>query len=168
MRRRIVNVLTLAAVLAVLAGWAIFLRPPTLGGPTTYVVVRGSSMLPLYRGGDLVLVHQAPTYRAGEVVAYRVPTGEFGAGHIVIHRIIGGDGTDGFVVRGDNNPTPDPWRPRQGDMVGAAWLHFAGLGRTVVFLHQPVIMAGLAAAITVALVLAPSRRRAPSGVRLAA
>jgi signal peptidase len=160
MSRKIGNGLTLAAVLAILAAWAIFLRPPSLGGPTTYVVVRGSSMLPTYHAGDLVLVHRQGAYQVGQIVAYRIPAGEVGAGHILIHRIVGGDASHGFVLRGDNNTFSDPWLPRQSDMVGAAWMHFAGLGRTVVFIHQPVIMAGLAAALTVALILgSPPRRR---------
>ena len=73
---------------------------------------------------------------------------------MIVHRIIGGDATAGFVVRGDNNDAPDPWSPRIGDVAGRAWLVVPGLGSLIAFVHQPVIAGGLAAGIMVALMLA--------------
>jgi signal peptidase len=166
MTRRLRVYLAMSALAVLVTGWALVLRPAALGGPVSYIVVRGTSMLPAYATGDLVIVRSSPAYQVGEVVAYRIPDGQLGHGQIVIHRIVGG-GPNGFRMRGDNNDAVDPWTPRQSDMVGAAWVSFPGLGRALVLLHQPALLAALAAAIAVLLVLtwspAPSSRRVATG-----
>ncbi len=149
--RRLVRFGALAVVLLI---WIVALRPQAVGGPTLYIVVRGSSMLPTYQNGDLVVMQAAPVYSVGDVVAYRVPSGDIGEGHMIVHRITGGDRMAGFVVQGDNNNAPDPWSPRPGDIAGKAWLDVPGLGRLIAFIHQPVIAGGLAAAIMISLILA--------------
>src|SRR6266446_7947426 len=148
--RRIVSLGLLAAAVA---AWVVVLRPQALGGSALYIVVRGSSMLPTYENGDLVVVQSATVYGVDDIVAYRVPDGEIGAGHLVIHRISGGDGVMGFAVRGDNNSAVDPWSPKASDIAGRAWWVVPGLGRVVAFIHQPVIAAGLAAALMVTFLL---------------
>jgi len=154
------RVLRFGLLAAILAFWTVVLRPQALGGPTLYIVVRGSSMLPTYQTGDLVVVESAAAYTVGDIVAYRVPGGEIGEGHVVVHRIAGGDPTEGFIVEGDNNNSPDPWTPRLADIAGKAWLMVPGLGRLIAYVHQPIIAAGLAAAVMVSLMLArPSPAR---------
>lgn len=143
----------IALVAAVVVAWAFTLRPQSLGGPAVFVAVRGSSMLPTYEHGDLVIVESAAHYRVGDAVAYRVPAGEIGAGKTVLHRIIGGDATHGFTLQGDHNTAPDPWSPKQGDMVGVATFRLPHAGRIISLVQQPVIMAGLAAAIMVTVIL---------------
>jgi signal peptidase len=133
-----------------------------------YVIIRGNSMQPTYRGGDLVIVHAQSFDSVGDIAAYRVPQGETGAGLVVIHRIVGGDAANGFVFKGDNNPAPDPWRPKQADMLGRAWYHLPGWGAPVVFIRQPVVIAALAAALVVAVILAqPPKRTTAQQVLLA-
>jgi signal peptidase len=149
-----------AAAAAVVAFWAVTLRPEALGGNATYIVVRGNSMEPTYHTGDLVIGGSSSEYAVGDIVAYRVPAGEIGEGHVVVHRIVGGDSTAGFVMRGDNNGAPDPWSPRIGDIEGRAWLLVPGLGSLIAFVHQPVIAGGLAASIMVTMVIAGSSRTA--------
>jgi len=144
---------SLALIGAVVVAWAVTLRPQALGGPAVFVAVRGSSMLPTYVHGDLVVVESASRYRIGEVVAYRVPAGQVGAGKIVIHRIIAGDGVRGFTLQGDHNTAPDPWSPKLGDMVGVATVRLPNAGRLIALVRQPAILAGLAAALVVTLIL---------------
>ncbi|TMB52056.1 MAG: signal peptidase I [Chloroflexi bacterium] len=164
MSTRVRSHLSLAALALVLVAWAVLLRPASLGGPVTYIIVRGSSMQPTYAAGDLIIVRQTSEYRVGEVVAYRVPGGEIGAGHIVIHRIVGGD-DNGFTLRGDNNPSLDPWNPHASDIVGEAWVAAPGLGRILAALHQPLLLAAFAAAVMVAMVMAWKRSpRAPPSI----
>src|SRR5205814_6222158 len=109
--------LSLTALAAVIVLWMLFLRPASLGGPVSYIIIRGSSMLPTYTSGDLIIVRTAPDYRVGDVVAYRVPAGDIGSGLIVIHRIVG-SGQSAFTMRGDNNAAIDPWSPRPDDVLG--------------------------------------------------
>lgn len=152
-------VLGLCVVLGLFTGWAVLLRPESLGGSVVYLVVRGDSMLPTYQTGDLVILRARSTYGAGEIVAYRVPAGELGAGHVVIHRIIGGDASSGFELQGDHNPAPDPWRPRPTDVAGAAWLVVPGAGRILATMHQPIVLGSLAAALVVGWFVASWPRR---------
>lgn len=160
MIRRVGKAASLTVVAAVIVVWAFTLRPQALGGPAVFVAVRGSSMLPTYEHGDLVVVESAATYHVGDVVAYRVPAGNIGAGKIVMHRIIGGDGTSGWRLQGDHNTAPDPWQPRQADMVGVAMWRLPNAGRLIVLVQQPVILAGLASAIVVTVFVArPPRPR---------
>src|SRR5436190_23736990 len=109
----------IALLLLVCIFWAQFLRPQSLGGSAGYVLVSGQSMEPRYHTGDLVLVLKRKSYHPGDLIAYRVPKGDPMAGAQVIHRIVGGDATHGFVVRGDNRTAPDVWRPKPGDIVGS-------------------------------------------------
>ena len=168
MIRRLYKAAMIAIIAVVVMLWAVTLRPQVLGGPATFVAVRGSSMVPTYEHGDLVVVESVATYRVGQVVAYRVPAGEVGAGHVVIHRIVGGDAAHGFTMQGDHNSAPDPWMPKQADMVGLASFRVANAGRLVSLVQQPVIMGGLASAIVVTVLLAQPprhRRRRPDATR---
>jgi signal peptidase len=159
--KRMRRLLSLGLTAAALAVWVVALRPQTLGGPAVYVVVRGSSMLPTYENGDLVVVQSAAAYSIGDVVAYRVPKGEIGEGHLIIHRITRDDGAAGFTVQGDNNQAVDPWSPRAGDIAGRARWLVPGLGRVIAFIHQPAIAGGLAAAMMVMFILARPSRPSP-------
>lgn len=165
MNRRVARAASLTFVAAVMLIWAVTLRPQALGGPAMFVAVRGSSMLPAYEHGDLVVVQSAADYKVDDVVAYRVPAGEVGAGRVVIHRIVAGDATAGFTLQGDNNGAPDPWHPREADMVGVAAFRVPHAGRIITLVQQPAILGGLASAIVVTVVLArPPRPRGRSRV----
>jgi signal peptidase len=164
-KRRIRRVAELAVALALIGAWVLTLRPASLGGPATYIVVRGDSMLPEYHSGDLVVLHVADGYALGDVVGYVVPAGEVGAGHVVLHRIVGGDGKTGFTMEGDNNPAPDPWLPRTSDVAGRLWLLVPGLGSVITLIHQPATAGALAVSALMMLVLA--RRRPSRAIQLA-
>jgi len=104
-----------AAILAMAAigGWAIMTE--RIG----YVVTHGISMNPVYYQGDLVFVAKADSYHVGQIVAYHGKS----PGQRVLHRIIGGNGSAGFVMKGDNNESIDPLRPTTEEMIGRAVLH---------------------------------------------
>ena len=153
-----------ASLLGLVLIWFLLLRPVSLGGSASWIVIRGSSMLPGLTSGDLVIVQRAGSYRIGDVIAYRVAADDIGAGHVVIHRLVGGDGSTGWDVQGDNNDAPDPWRPTDHDIVGASWLVIPGAGQAIAWIHQPVILASLAAAFVVAFIV---WRPSESGARVA-
>jgi signal peptidase I len=142
----------LLAVTAFVA-WVVLLRPAVLGGPTSYLTITGTSMLPGLDDGDFAVVRQADHYSTGDVVAFRIPTGRPGEGNLVIHRIVGGSATEGFVTQGDNKPAADPWHPTAHDVVGALWFAVPGGGRLLAWLRQPAVFAALAASLAVFLVV---------------
>ena len=152
--------MTLALVFVV--AWFVLLRPSSLGGPASYLIVSGTSMLPMLESGDLVLAIEQRSYAVGDVVGYRVPAGEPGVGSTIIHRIVGGDAESGYIVRGDNRKGQDPWRPRNGDVVGRLRLDVPAVGRVFVLLRQPLGIAFIAALTTFLVALsaaaAPARR----------
>ena len=153
-RRRLVANLAFAVFfIAASAAWFATLRPASLGGPATYVIVRGISMEPTYHSGDLVIVRRRPAYQTGDIVAYTIPAGEVGGGLSVIHRIIGGSPDAGFTTKGDNNAESDPWRPTVGQIEGTTWLVLPRAGAIMSILRAPIMMASLAAAIAVAMVV---------------
>ena len=156
-----------AAILGLAAFWLLALRPQWLGGPALYLVVRGDSMLPTYQDGDLLMLSSQPGYDVGDAIGYRLPAGEVGAGHIVVHRLIGQVG-DRFAVRGDNNPAPDPVFPSRADVVGRVLVTVPGVGRLIATLLSPALAGALAAALVVMAALAriqaaPRGRQAVSG-----
>ena len=165
MRSKLARAAGLIALALGVIAWAMTLRPVTLGGTATYLVVRGSSMLPTYQTGDLLVLRISPAYVVGEAVGYRVPQGQVGAGHVVVHRIVGFGTADGFVMRGDNNAAPDPWTPTAGDVVGVVWLRIPFIGRLLDWLHQPATLAALAASFVAWFLVfrRPSVRAVPMG-----
>lgn len=146
--------------LAVVVGWTLFLRPQSLGGTASFVTVDGVSMTPTMHSGDLALVERKPSYHVGDVVAYRIPRGYPGAGHNIIHRIVGGDAQRGFVTKGDHNKYDDYfWHPKGSDVIGKVWFHVPGLARDMGMLRRPVPFALVVGLATFVLVAWPSKRR---------
>lgn len=83
----------------------------------SYVVTHGVSMNPVYYQGDLVFVVKERSYEVGQIAAYH------GAHEEVLHRIIGGNDTAGFVFKGDNNDSTDIPTPTADELIGRAVLH---------------------------------------------
>ena len=154
--RRVGYVALLAATVA--AAWLLW--PSMFGGRVGYVEVTGHSMDPTLSNGDLVAVRQQSHYHVGNVIAYRIRNGEFGAGRIVIHRIVGGDEHDGFLTRGDNRTTDDMWHPTAADIKGARWFRIPGIGTTIDRVRTPIGLAAFCGCIATfaLLVLIPKSR----------
>jgi len=157
--RRLGNFLFTAVVVLIALLWVVELRPQRLGGPADYVMVRGVSMLPKFHSGDLVVVKRKASYSVGDIVAYRVPSEDVGAGLEVIHRIVGGSSSAGFVTQGDNNSAVDDWRPTGSDIVGKAWFVVPHAGTVLAFLHAPLPLASIGAGVAVALVYDPKKKQ---------
>ena len=148
------KLLTLVPLLLLLGGFA-FLRPPLLGGATSYVIVTGVSMQPTLWTGDLVLARRAGSYVLGDVVAYHPPDTD----GLVIHRIVGREG-DAFLFQGDNNDWVDPWTATPDRIAGKGWVVIPRLGALFAYLQAPVRMAAAVGALFLyvslaGLVLAP-------------
>jgi signal peptidase I len=144
------------AVLAAVVACALLVWPGFLRGGTAYVIVSGNSMDPKLHAGDLVLTVRRGSYNVGDVVAYRIPEGQPGAGVLVIHRIVGGSERSGYIMQGDNRAGRDPWRPRRRDIVGAEGVSVPRLGLALVYLRTPLGLAALAGIVTALLILVGS------------
>jgi signal peptidase I len=132
---------------AVLIGW-LAIAPLKFGGSATYVVVRGTSMLPTISNGDAVMLRQAPQYNIGDIVAFRSQS----ADAVLLHRIVDVDGP-GFVLRGDNNQMDDLDRPTSAEILGRQVRLFPGAALWVERLASPVTIA-VTALVTAALFVA--------------
>ncbi len=162
--RRPVNLAFLLALTVIVTGWWVWLRPTSfLDGPATYIVVHGTSMLPTLRTGDMVLAEAQPGYHVGELVVYRVPRGNLGAGDDLIHRIVGGTARAGYTLQGDNNRSPDPWTVPARDIVGRATLVLPGAGAWFLTIRSPIFAGGVAGVIAMTLVLFPGGRGRRAG-----
>jgi len=161
-RRRAIQALSLALVLFAAGVWFVLLRPSSLGGPATYVIVAGASMEPGLRSGDLVVAFERDSYAMGDVVVYRVPSAEPGAGTHIVHRIVGGSPHTGFLVKGDAREGADYSRPRTDEIVGKMQLSLPHAGSALVFLRGPLGLAFVAALTTFLIALGafagPSRK----------
>jgi signal peptidase I len=142
---RVRAVVLIAAQLAFVGALLWYCLPQSFGGRAGWVMVSGTSMLPRLHTGDLVLVEPRSSYHVGEVVAYRVPKGQVGAGHVVIHRIIGGNGTKGWTMKGDNRTARDLWYPTNHDVIGAKTLRIPDAWFVLRVFHMPVLLALFAA-----------------------
>ena len=110
------------------------------------IVVSGSSMEPTMHTGDVILVLPQSQYEVGSIVVYRVPEGQPGAGHPVIHRVVGYRG-DQLILQGDNNSSIDPWYPSASDVMGKRVLLIPKLGNYLSMILEPAVLAALTAGI---------------------
>jgi signal peptidase len=151
--RRTAKALSVVLLLAICAGVASLVLPLLQGEPSRVIIVSGRSMEPTFHTGDLILTRPSDDYQQGQVVPYRVPEGDPGEGGLVIHRIVGGSARDGFVMQGDNNPTPDIWTPLPADMIGRQVLLVPRVGLVMAWIRQPAVLAALVAGLVTCFVL---------------
>jgi signal peptidase I len=110
-----------------------------------------------YVSGDLIVVRKHHHYAVGDIITYRIPKGDFGAGAQVIHRIVGGNGTAGFVTKGDNRKSIDDWHPRNSDVIGQSWVRLPGAGVWFSRISQPLPMGVIVGGLTVFVMVLPKK-----------
>lgn len=129
--RRVVSGLVAAVVLV--GGWFL-LAPVAIGGPTSYVVTQGVSMLPRFQPNGLVLTRAQNSYHVGEIVAYH----NHQLKAVVMHRIVARDGSR-YVMKGDNNDFRDSYHPTRSDLIGREWISIPHGGAFFQFLRKPIV-----------------------------
>jgi signal peptidase I len=109
-------------------------------------VVLTNSMEPTINPGDIVITANSERVvpQIGSVIAYQArqfngtPVGVF------THRIIGGNALDGWMMKGDNNPSPDIQKPKGADILGTVILTIPKLGllfnRRLLFTLIPLLV----------------------------
>ena len=145
-----------ALVTTTIVALVVFLWPARLGGSTNLVVVRGTSMEPVYHLNDIVITRTSHDYDIGDIVVFKIPDG-VGEGMLVIHRLVGrrADGT--WITEGDNRDTPDDFHVRDGDLLGKPVAVLPRAGRAVQFVSNVDVVA-VALGLFGVLLLWPGRR----------
>lgn len=157
---RVRSWLSVGLTVTCVAAWVVLFRPPVLGGTASFVGVEGISMTGTFSNGSLAVVEKKSSYQVGNIIAYRIPAGDPGAGDDIIHRIVGGNGTTGFVTKGDHNSYTDQfWHPKTADVIGRVWFVIPGGANWLAKLRQPVPLALLVAAVSFAFIAWPSKTR---------
>jgi signal peptidase I len=108
-------------------------------------VVLTGSMQPTINPGDIVIT--APVTRVepkiDDVAAYQARRFDGAPVGVFTHRIIDGDGESGWILKGDNNPTPDIQKPKNNDILGVVIFVIPWLGnllsKQVLFTVIPLI-----------------------------
>jgi signal peptidase len=96
-------------------------------------VVLTDSMYPAISAGDIVLLSppKQTVPKVGDVAAYTARRFDGSEVGIFTHRIIGGDGVNGFIFKGDNNPSPDVQKPKFEDVSGVVVFKIPFLGKVL-------------------------------------
>lgn len=129
--------LLLASVVAFATIWS-GLLPQQIGGSMSYAITDGTSMLPHYHAGDLVILRKEPAYHVGQVAAFHNARLHV----IVLHRIVAIHANH-YEFKGDNNSWVTLYEPTRSQIVGAEWLHLPGAGRVILDLRVPAVAAVL-------------------------
>jgi signal peptidase I len=94
-------------------------------------IVLTGSMEPIIKPGDVVLL--APTPRTqpklGDIVSYTARRFSGESVGVFTHRIIGGDPVNGWLVKGDANPSPDVQKPKAEDVSGVVFFVIPFIGK---------------------------------------
>lgn len=106
-----------ATMWLLVAGSVVVLTGGLFGRPLLLAAVPTGSMLPVLAPGDMIIV--IPTWAMapvdiGDIVVFKTPQDK----QWVVHRVVGGGALEGFVTRGDANPTADAPRVFPKDIAG--------------------------------------------------
>ena len=94
-------------------------------------IVLTGSMEPVISPGDIVLLEPTPRKqpKLGDIAAYTARRFSGESVGIFTHRIIGGDPINGWVMKGDANPSPDVQKPKAADMNGVVFFIIPWVGK---------------------------------------
>jgi len=120
---------------------------PKLFGWSNAVVISGS-MSGAIEVNDVVIAHEQKEYQTGDVILFRDESGT-----TVCHRIIARE-AEGFVTKGDANPSPDQRRIPPEDVYGKVVQVIPRIGVIQEMLAKPWVMA-LAGGILALIVFLP-------------
>jgi signal peptidase len=103
----------------------------SFAGVTKARIVLTESMEPSISPGDIVLTLSPDRLppKIGDVVTYTAKRFDGSPVANFTHRIISGDESEGFVLKGDNNPAPDTQKPKLDDILGVVFYTIPLIGK---------------------------------------
>lgn len=113
-----------------------------LGNEYPLVVVEGTSMQPTFYDGDLLLVRGVEDKHRVEVLEIIVFYEPRNRDRLIVHRVVNrtiSSTTVEFQTKGDNNPTRDPWRVREADLVGVVIGRVPAVGSVILIIQSPSV-----------------------------
>jgi len=164
--RQIVGVVGSVAIAAYL-GLMTFLNTSN-----PFVVTRGTSMEPVYREGDLLVIRKVPAAQLGpgDLIVFDVPEQaqrELRMPPRAAHRIVRVSAEDGelaYVTKGDNSDV-DPFKVKSGAVTGLIVKNLGQLGRPILLLSNArfLLFMGLPIAVFVVVVFASLKSSSTQG-----
>lgn len=151
--KRVISIFTtIMAILAALAVVIALLNQLGLAYP-----VKGRSMLPNLREGDLVFVKPCSTVdvNVGDIVVYK--NGDIFVVHRVIEKVVRG-GEVLLMTKGDNNPFPDASLIDDEMLQGVVILHVPALGTLTLRPYNYLLALALALGIVYDLIYGKNSR----------
>lgn len=155
--------LALALVALLLLGMGYLGLMLVLGTTTPFVLVRGHSMEPTLRGGDLLIGKSiSPAQiKEGDIIAFKVPPEESRGLKLpptMAHRVLDIEGRDGnlvFVTKGDNSDV-DPFKVPSSAVRAVVVKNLGPIGKPILFLTngRTLIYLGLPVLTFILIVLA--------------
>jgi signal peptidase len=120
-RRTVLNIAGVVVLIALIAPFAVYAVPQSIGATQSYVVLSGS-MTPTIQPGDVIFVYdrKPSNIDEGDVITYNL---EGERTEVTTHRVVDvvrtEDGERVFVTKGDANEDPDPYRVPPEAVIGA-------------------------------------------------
>ncbi len=127
--KEFVIALGIAVLIYITLGWVLHTSMPV-------VTVVSDSMLPILHVGDLLLVENINEPQVGDIVVYKVSV----LNYPIVHRIVGKkfvNGTNVFIMKGDHNPSEDPFLVERKDIIGRVFFAIPMLGYPRYLLYLP-------------------------------
>ena len=117
----------------------------SFGGLVKARIVLTNSMLPSISAGDIVLLANPDRMKPelGSVVSYTATRYDGSPVGVFTHRIIGGNETEGYIVKGDSNPSPDNQRPTSEDINGVLFFVIPFVGKLLSIKSLVFIIPGI-------------------------
>ena len=114
----------------------------SMAGVVKARIVLTGSMAPAMKPGDIAIMVPPTTVtpHIGSMVAYNAK--RFSGQNVAVftHRIIDGNPTEGFLVKGDANPAPDVQKPKLDDIVGVVIFVIPYFGRLLTLRSLMIII----------------------------
>jgi signal peptidase len=78
--------------------------------PILMTAVRSNSMYPLFQKGDMVFLNpffSKYKIKLGDIIIFKTEGGSYDTKGWIVHRVINGNSTNGFITKGDANEYTD-------------------------------------------------------------